>query len=244
MGTHDKANFNGASYSVTGLDLLRTVGNELKLPLMHIANASSLLRDGEYSLEELEGQYEQLEMSSRRMLQIIDSVLFAGQIETRQTMLNLKPTNVASVAHSVLVECRELAIKYDKCVELRITQALAPAAIDPVALHHSMYGLLDMLIRSAESSSVQVLVHHQANSVMITMRDDGPAISMQQIQTAFRRLGKATRPIKQLPSTTGMAFYVAHSLMKAMQGDLIVKQSGDERRLSLRMPLSQQLELV
>jgi signal transduction histidine kinase len=88
------------------------------------------------------------------------------------------------------------------------------------------------------------LIHHQADSIMITLRDNGPAISLRQIQVAFSRLGKAAQPIKQLPSTTGMAFYVAYSLSRAMGGDLVIKQSGDERRMSITLPLSQQMELV
>ena len=211
---------------------------------MHIANAASLLQAEDFTEEQRNAQYEQLEMSSRRMLQIIDSVLFAGQVETQQTALSLEPTNVASVVHGVMIDCDELAKRYDKQVTLRITQELSPAAVDKVALKYSLFGLLDMLIRSAESNNVSILIHHQADSVMITMRDNGPAISMKQIQTAFKRLGRTTRPIKQLPSTTGMAFYVAYSLSKAMGGDLIIKQSGDERRLSLKLPLSQQMELV
>jgi K+-sensing histidine kinase KdpD len=244
VGAQKKKSANSISYSVTGLDLLRTVGNELKLPLMHISNAASLLKDEDFSVEERNEQYEQLELSSRRMLQIIDSVLFAGQIETQQTSLNLEPTNVAAIVHSVIVECRELAFRYNKEVSLRISQEVAPAAVDPTALRHSLYGLLDMLIRSAESDRVTILVHHQSDSIMITMRDNGPAISMKQIQSAFRHLGKAARPVKQLPSTTGMAFYVAYSLSRAMGGDLSITQSGEQRRLSIKMPLSQQLELI
>ena len=231
-------------YNITGLDLLRTVGNELKLPLMHISNAASLLQDENITDEQRKSQAGQLELSSRRMLQIIDSVLFAGQVETQQTVLDLKPTNVASVVHSVVVECRETALKYNKEVSLRITQELAPAAVDPTALRHSLFGLIDMLIRSADSDRILLLIHHQSDSVMITLKDNGPAISMKQIQSAFKRLGKASKPVKQLPSTTGMAFYVAFSLSRAMGGDLTIKQSGMERRLSLKLPLSQQMELV
>ncbi len=242
MGKH--AQRNQIEYSVTGLDLLRSVGNELKLPLMQISNAASMLADGDYEEHERVEQYEQLELSSRHMLHIIDSVLFAGQVDTRQTMLRLEPTNVASVVHSVVQECRELAKKYEKRLTMRITQELSPAAVDPVALRHSLFGLIDMLVRSTESDYVEVLIHHQTDSVMITLRDNGPPISIKQIQSAFKRLGKATRPVKQLPNTTGMAFYVAFSLSRAMGGDLTIKRTGGERRLSLSLPLSQQMELM
>ncbi len=244
MGTHSLQEKHHIQYSVTGLDLLRTVGNELKLPLMQISNAASLLHDSDLSEEQRILQAQQLETSSRHMLHIIDSVLFAGQIETKQTMLQLEPTNVASVVHSVFLDCRELAQKYNKKLSVRISQELTPAAVDRTALHYSLFGLLDMLVRSADSNEIEVLIHHQADAVMITLRDNGPPISMKQIQTAFKRLGKATRPVKQLPNTTGMAFYVAYSLSRAMGGDLTVKRSGEERRLSITLPLSQQLELI
>jgi len=112
------------------------------------------------------------------------------------------------------------------------------------ALKYSLHGLLDMLVRSSESEQVEILVHNQGPNVAITLRDVGPAISLKQIQQAFKWLGRASAPLKQMPSSTGMAFYVAYSLLHAMGGDLVLKRSGEERRLSLTVPLSQQLELV
>lgn len=231
-------------YVVSGLDLIRTVGYELKLPLTQIANIASMLSDGDYEPAQLTKQYLYLENSAQRMIQIIDSVLFAGRIETNQQNLNLQPTNIASVVHRAMHELRQTANNYNKKINLKITSELLPAAVDPLAVHHCFYGLVDLLIRSSDSEDIEILVHHQENNVMISMRDNGQPISMTQIRTAFSRFGRAANPISKLPDSAGMAFYVTHSLSRAMQGGFDVRNSGSQRTFSIRLPLSKQLELV
>lgn len=229
---------------VSSIDLIRTVGHELKMPLISIANTASLLADGDFDEEEKLEQYKHLELNTRRMLNLIDSVLFAGQVETNQTQLKLEPTNVASVLHVVVLELRQIAKRYDKTISLKITSELSPAAVDPLALHYALYGLLDMLIRSSASREIDILIHHQTDSIMVTMKDIGPAFSVNQVMAAFGRFGRASQPFKKLPNTTGMALFVALSLARAMQGSLGFKQVGESRMLSLRVPLSQQMQLV
>ena len=233
----------GFGSTVAQLDLLRVVGQELKLPLTHIANAASMLSDNDMSEQELSNQYQQLEITSRRMIQLVDSILFAGQVETNQTQLNLTPTNVAAVAHKVVEELNGISKLYETKVNLRVTQALSPAAVDPVALRHTIFGILDVLIRTSKDE-IDILVHHQTDSVMITMRSPGPAFSLTAITDAIRRMGKAAQPIRQLPNTTGMAFFVAHSLTAAMSGKFFVTHSSGKRNIAIKLPLSAQLELV
>lgn len=229
---------------VAGLDLLRTVGYELKSPLTHIASAASMLADGDIPSEGRVEHYKQMEESSRRMLHIVDSVLFAGQVATNQLMLNLEPTNVASVTTTVIANLKQLAAAYNKTLKLQVSAQLSPAAVDRAALNYSLYGLVEMLIRSSDSKVIEILIHNQTDSVMITLRDQGPAFSNMQLSRVLSRIGKARQPVKQLPSTNGMALFVALSLTKAMQGDITMKQQASKRLLSLKLPLSQQLELV
>lgn len=233
----------GLGQTVAQLDLLRIVGQELKLPLTHIANAASMMSASGMSQAELHGHYNQLEITSRRMIQLVDSILFAGQVETNQTHLNLCPTNVAAVAYKVSEELQGIAELYGCRVKLQITQSLSPAAVDPVALRHTLYGVMDILIRTSEDD-IDVLVHHQTDSVMITLRSAGPAFSLSAVTDAIRRMGKAAQPIKQLPNTTGMAFFVANSLTTAMAGQFFIQHKAGKRNIAIKLPLSSQMKLI
>ncbi len=232
------------NYSINSLDLIRAVGYELKLPLTKMRSISSLLVEGEFSGSEASEQYRHLDLISRRMIQIIDSILYAGQVETNQMILHLEPTNISSVVYQVSQELKAIAAKYRKSLNLTVTSELLPAAVDRVALRHSLYGLIDLLIRSSDSSVIELLIHHQSDSVMVTLRDDGPGFSMKQVKLAFIRLGKSMQPIKQLPDSSGLALFVAYSLANAMNGELQVKQISEHRIVSLKLPLSKQMELI
>lgn len=234
-----------AVQTVSQVDLLRVVGQELKLPLTQIANTANMLKSGQLTGLDIEDQYDQLEATSRRMIQLVDSILFAGQVETQQTRLSLSPTNVSSVVHALRRELQDIAALYGRRIDLSVARSLAPAAIDPVALHHSLYGLIDVLIRTSDDERIAVDVRHKTDSIVVSLRSSGPGFSSSAIFDAVRRMGRAAQPIRQLPNTTGMSFYVAHSLLDAMSGAVAFKKHANHSRsIVVSLPISAQLELV
>lgn len=231
-------------YSLTQLDLLRIVGYEIKLPLTHIANAASMLADGNYGQDEVAEQYALLEQTSRRMIRLVDGILFASQIQTEQRTLDLHPTNVAAVAHRIAQELLPIARLYGKRLKLTITTELSPAAVDKVALRHSLYGLIDLLIRTSQSEEIEILIHHQTDSIMLSLRSYGPRFSLNTLRKALKQMGTATQPVKHIPNSSGMAIFVADALTRAMAGTFTINQSAGRRIIAIRVPLSSQLALV
>ena len=231
-------------YSLSQLDLLRIVGYEIKLPLTHIANAASMLAAGSYDGEEMIGQHALLEQTSRRMIQLVDGILFASQVQTEQLALTPAPTNIASIAYRAVQELHPIAGLYGKRLKLTITTELSPAAVDRVALHHSLYGLLDLLIRTSQTEEIELLVHHQTDSVMVSLRSYGPRFSLSAVRKSLRHMGVATQPIRHIPNSSGMALFVADALTRAMGGNFLINQSAGRRTIAIKVPLSAQLTLI
>lgn len=226
------------------IDLLRVVAMELQQPLTHISGLASMLREGVFKAEELPAQFAQLEISSQRMQRLIESLLFAGQLQNQQLTLEMEPINPASVVHDIATELRPMALNYHRSLNLSITQELQPVATNREALNYGLYNLLDVVIRSSRSEVIDVLVHHQLDEVMVTIRDDSDRLPANVLKTILTRLGSSSQPIKQIPGSAGLGLYVASVLTDFMGGDLQMQTSHGKRVVSLSLPLSKQTSLA
>lgn len=231
--------------STRELDLLRVVAQELKVPLQHIAVTSSMLADGDIAPANMQHTHAELELMTRRMIQIVDSVLYAGHVETHQLALDMQPTNIASVAHRVVNELRAIADMYGVRLRLTMSRSLSPAAVDPVAVRHALYGLIDTFIRAAEVDyTITVNIKQQPDGITISVYSEGRGFSLAAIRESLATMHATPQPFKHQPNTTGMSFFVADTLSDAMAGSFKISSLRTGRRLSLVFPMSRQLELM
>jgi K+-sensing histidine kinase KdpD len=177
------------------------------------------------------------------MQRLIESLLFAGQLQNNQMQLIMEPLNPASIVHSVANELKPIATNYHLNLNLNITQELQPVSSNRQALNHSLYNLLDVVIRSSHSEVIDVLVHHQIDDVMVTIRDDGERLPLNALNTVIKRLGRTSQPIKQIPGSAGLGLYVASVLSDSIGSNLQMQTSHGKRIISMSLPLSKQMSL-
>jgi len=202
-----------------------------------------MLKDGVFSAEELPAQYRLLEASSTRMQRLIESLLFAGQLQNQQIKLAFEPVNPASIVHTVTNELKPMAADYHRTLNLNITQELQPVAGNRLAMRHGLYNLLDVVIRSSQSEVIDILVHHQQAAVMVTIRDDSDRLPAKTLKSLIKRLGNTAQPIKQIPGSAGLGLYVASVLAGFMDGQLSLQTTHGKRIVSLSLPVSDQTSL-
>lgn len=225
-------------------DLLRVLATELKSPLLHMAGIAQLLRTEKLSEETLDEQYIRLELSSNHMLQLVDSLLLAGRVDSLQTQLELEPINLSSITQSTLQTLQPLAIRYGRSIHITHKgRSLAPVSANREAVEHSLYCVLDTIIRSSQSEVVEIVMQQKANQVDLSIRDDGYKISKRALEAGLASLGKRTQFMKQMPATAGLSLYVANVLTRAQLAQFRVQNHKNKRVVSFSFIRSQQLQL-
>ncbi len=230
--------------SPSHLDLLSSVAYELKQPLITISGLANMLQSDDFSEVEVSEHHKRIELSSDRMLRILDGLLLASKVDQDQISLELEPANVGSIVLDVTDDMSSIGLRLGRTLRVVQTGRLQPAVINRAALRSSLFSMIDTVLHTSESEVIDILVHHQVDRIMVTMRDDGELISSQIINRTLSRLGRSSQPINELPGVSGMSVYITHVLSEAMEGDFKISFSGGKRVVSLAYPQSQQLELV
>lgn len=233
----------GAQLGERHVQALRSLGMDLQLPLTYLQNVLSLLRAGYYQKDELPHHFESLNTNAQRLQSMLDGLLLAMNSLEHPDQLQLTPLNVSSVLHDVRQNLRPLAHSYHCEIDFQTTRSLVPVHANYQALKHSVGSLLDTMVQSSESEVIELLAHHQGGKVMITLRDRGQSLSHATIDSMLERLGTTVIPSSHLPSS-GFALYVAHNLVRSMNGSLHVQQQKDRRAVSFVLPKSEQLSLI
>jgi K+-sensing histidine kinase KdpD len=225
-------------------DLLRVVANELKLPLTNIQATASMLSRNQFDESEVAEQNLRMLINSVQALDMIDGILLAGRVQTEQTSLDLTAINASSVARAVILELDGLAARYDRTIRLQVSDNLSLASADSGALRTSLAAMLASLIRSSTSEVIEVLVHNRMNWVMITLRDEGQAITNQTVKSILNNLGRSVQPAKALPATSGLGVYISSVLLEAMNGKFDAYTSENKRAITYSLQKTEQLSLL
>jgi len=122
-------------------ELLFLLGNELKRPLVNIAQLSEI------------GNRDQLiRIQAQKALNTIDNMLLYKQLVGGQASLDFRPVHVGSVIHEVM-NMVEPQMKMKGCrVEMAIQGSLQPADIDRRLLAGALLGMWQALIDMVQSS--------------------------------------------------------------------------------------------
>lgn len=234
--------FGGAKRSE--LDLLQVLGHELKLPLLHIAGTSQQLSSGAYTDIETKEQLTRLEISSQHMLQLIDSLLLAGKIESNQLQLALEPINLTSITHSVTMRLTPLAARYGRSLYVgQKGKSIAPAAAHRESFEQALYAVLDTVVRSSQSEVIELRMQQKQDIISLSICDDSHKIPKGAIEHALASLGRRSQLLKQLPGSSGLSLYIADIVARAQAGSFNVQYHRNKRVITFTFNASQQLHL-
>lgn len=229
---------------LSDIDMLHVFANDFRLPLTQLANSARMLTLADSDRASRALQHQALEHGSRRMMWQVDGMLLASLVQKNRLQLNLQSTSVPAVAHAVSLELRPYAKLYAKEVSLSVSSAIKPAAADREALAHSIHSLLDLSIRTSQSDSISIFVHHQVNAVRLSIRDQGPSLTDMRLDPVIPRTGVALQTHKHVPGTSGTPLVIASTLARAMGGTICYRQTAGQRVIGLNIPISSQLELM
>ncbi len=205
-------------------NLIATISHELKTPLSSINLSIKLLEDnriGDLNNEQLE-LLESIKLHSSRILNLVNEVLDFAQVETGHIRLKIKPASINDIIElgtfAVLMMLNEKEIN----LELAIPENLSYVKCDLEKTVWIVVNLLSNAIRySSIKGTISIEVKQEKQFIRISVKDDGPGISVQEQNRIFEKYVKSkSEPAKG----TGLGLAIAKEFVE-VQGGIIGVES-------------------
>ena len=218
---------------------LAGMSHELRTPLTAIIGFSDLLAEGDTgTITEKQRHFAQnIRLSGRHLLELINSVLDMSKIDAGRLDLRLENCLLSEVLPEVLINIAALAASKKIDVQHAVPENLAVYA-DRVRLRQILNNLLSNAVKfTPEGGQVRVEAMQEKDFVCIYVTDTGMGIGPEDqtiIFDEFRQIGTTTRGVKE---GTGLGLSITRRLVELHGGKIWVEselQHGS--RFSFTLP--------
>lgn len=221
------------------LRLLRSVAEQLKLPLVTIARQAELADAAHVPLDS-----EMMRVQADVAMKLLDSYLLGLEL-IGQRQLDLEPVSVSSTLTDVAHAVSSFAKRYDVSVELHIAGRYGPVMAHPLALRAALlnvgYGLV------AQSATLEakrvVFAGHRTPGGIVAGMYTHSGLTADAWRQALVLQDSAPQPLTPLNSASA-GMFVADALGQIMETRLRVGRFGHRQGLAMTLQPSKQMQLV
>lgn len=208
-------------------DFVAAVSHELRTPLTSIQGyVKTLLReDVSFAPEQQEAFLRIVERQSERLHQLIEDLLVASRVQSREVNSTYTTFSVPSLIDQVTDEFHELKQAYKLSVE--IESDLPFVMSDPVKVHQVVSNLLDNAFKySPRGSSIVLKCERAEDAVRISVRDRGLGIPDESRGKIFERFYQVDQSATRSAGGTGLGLYICRKLADAIGGRVWLEETG------------------
>lgn len=202
-------------------EIISIASHQLRTPLTAIKwYVAALLREEEdLTPEQTEKYLQRVYDANQHMIELVDALLNVSRIDLGTLTLMPRPVKLEATLREVL---KELAVEI-KAKNLTVTTEsnhdMRPAFIDPNGLHIILQNLVSNAVKySFKGKTVTIALQQQAESALISVRDEGCGIPADQQRKIFTKLFRATNATKVATDGTGLGLYVTKALIERAGG--------------------------
>lgn len=224
--------------------LLLSVAEQLKLPLLQIARQAELahLRDT-VNLDEIKN-------SAESALRLIDSYVLGMRLSREnQSAVLLEPVSVSSVLYDTGEELEALAKFYGVKLELNIAGKFGPVLAHRKGLQAALTSLGASLIESlpaleSPSLRLQLATHRCRYGIVAGLYSDTETLTTHALRQGRKLMGHSRQPLVNVSHASGAGVFVADAILRAMQLKLKVSRHHNLYGLGAVLQPNRQLQLI
>ncbi len=233
-------------------EFLANVSHELRTPLNSIAGFAEVLRDtlpatGDDARDEKRRRYaENILISSKRLLDLINDLLDLAKIEAGRLELRVGPLSIADTCEGLLTLIRPMAEDRGVRLKLKIEPNLPLIETDAGRLQQIVFNFLSNAVKfTPRGGSVTLLASKLAGeeedepSIRIAVSDTGPGIAPEDHQRIFEKFTQLDASVTKQQGGTGLGLTISRDLAELLQGTIEVESAaGRGATFSLTIPYS------
>ncbi len=211
-------------------NFLANVSHELKTPVTSIQALSETILDGLAPKPEQQQRYiATILQESQRLDRLISDLLDLSQLEADELSILCEKLDLQAWLATESTKIETLLNPKHLTLEINIPEQLPPVWCDPIRLEQIFTNLLTNAIRySPENSTITIQLSTTKHQVAISVIDQGPGISPDDIPYIWDRFYRADKSRARTYGGTGLGLAITKKLVHAMQGDISVDSHVDK----------------
>lgn len=236
--------FNYMAQELAGLEQMRkdfvaNVSHDLRSPLTSIHGFVRAFLDGTIPDERKRYYFTIMKEQTERMIKLVNDLLHMARIEAGQ--LNIRPVifNLSELLRQVVARMEPEFVKKQVNVELisEETQDIHVFA-DPDRIDQVIVNLIQNAVQfSSPDRSVEVILKKEEQAV-VSIRDDGPGIRQEDIESIWERFYKADRA-RTKKAGTGLGLSIVKHILDLHQTDIQVESEvGRGTTFTFTLPIA------
>ncbi len=225
---------------ITGVDLWKSLADELKLPLTQIARLAELA-ESQDTTENLQS----IEIAANSGLKLIDSYLLITS--SPQLQLPLTPVSVTAILYDVAQELYDLSKLYDSRLDIKVTGSMPQVMANESGLKAALLALAYTFLTGGlrrPKQSLTLIAKSSEEGIDTGVVSPTANVSAEDLQVARKLFGQARQPASGFTQNSGVGIYIADSLLAGMEAPLRAIKSGRQTGLAATLLPSQQLALL
>ncbi|MGH1489304.1 MAG: sensor histidine kinase [Acidimicrobiales bacterium] len=214
---------------------LMSVSHDLKTPLTAIAGYAEALSDGAVTDPKAAGDV--ISSQAHRLEHLVGDLLDLARLDANRFTLQSQTFDLAVVAGRSVAGMVNRAEKRGIALRRSDSSPLMVVA-DPDRTAQAIGNLIDNAIKFAKTTIVVELIS-DAISATVSVSDDGPGISPEDLEHIFDRLYTGSAQPRQAENPTGLGLAIVRELASAMGGHVVAANNPNGgAKLSLSLPLT------
>jgi signal transduction histidine kinase len=222
----------------TKSDFVSRVSHELRSPLTSVIGYVELLIDGAPGTptDDQGRMLEIIDRNSRRLLALIEDLLTMSRVEAGLFELHVGPVDLAAVVTSV----RETTAPAFAQAELVLTVELGDdlqLTGDREQLERALLNLVSNSVKfTAPRGRVSITAQVCADEIVVSVRDTGAGIALEEQEHLFTRFFRATRSQEQEVPGTGLGLYIVKQIVELHGGTMEVFSTDQGSAFTMHLP--------
>jgi signal transduction histidine kinase/response regulator of citrate/malate metabolism len=222
-------------------DILSTVAHDLRNPLGVILGRAEMLRSMLNSgpeTENLVAQIDHISKAARNLSEMVSDLLSDAMADAMDIKIRKETVNIAALAAEQCATNQPLAAKKNQTLIFAAPEQLN-ASCDADRLREAIDNLVSNAIKySPRDSTIQVSVTQQAEDVVISVADEGPGLSPEDMARLFGRFQRLSAKPTGGESSTGLGLSIVKRIVNLHGGSVAAESSspGAGTTFAIRLP--------
>jgi two-component system OmpR family sensor kinase len=192
-------------------------GHQLRTPLTVVRGFIAILRKGDLRTpEDRDRILETMARQSALMSSLVDKLMLLDRWEDEASRSASEPIDVSRLVADVVAPLAEA--RADRVVRVDAPSSEL-AAIEPIELSHAITNLVDNALKYT-GGAIDVTVERSGKNVVVTVRDEGPGMSKDEVGHAFDRFFRGSR---RDVDGTGLGLSIARRAIERAGGTLSLR---------------------